>query len=181
MSIRRLPVRTNKVETPPPFPNAMSVSIRSPIITVLAGSKCCLKGLNSHLAAFVSRSQAKGQRGRSETHLALMQSSIALCGLPTAIGSILVAYRSGALIAPAPGSVPPPGPAGYVESSFVAMNRQPGLRVRYWNALESLVYVTLVSSPARTIVTFGSRTNSDRANGGESRQSSGSYDGTEPA
>lgn len=82
--------------------------------------------------------QLVAQVGMDErTHFALMQSNIVLAGFPILMGSLSKAYRSGALMDPAPGSKP--SEVGYVLSSLVARNWQPGLRVRYWKAFESFV------------------------------------------
>jgi hypothetical protein len=71
------------------------------------------------------------------TYFALMQSNIVLAGFPTLTGALSKANRKGALSAPEPGKRP--SAVGNVLSSLVAMKRQSGLRVRYWNALDSFV------------------------------------------
>ena len=63
------------------------------------------------------------------THLALMQSSIVGPGFPIDTGSLLRAYRSGALRLPAPGNKPPL--TGYVESILVARNKHPSFNRKY--------------------------------------------------
>ncbi|KAI8989069.1 hypothetical protein BD414DRAFT_485881, partial [Trametes punicea] len=94
-----IPVRTKSVARPPALPNSMSVLSLSPTMIVRFGSKSCF---------------------------ARIQSSIVPFGFPMATGSRPRANRSGALIAPAPGSSP--SAVGYVLSSFVARNAQPSLR-----------------------------------------------------
>jgi hypothetical protein len=70
-------------------------------------------------------------------YFAWMQSNIVFAGFPILIGSLPNAKRRGALMDPAPGSNP--SALGYVLSSLVTRNWQPGLRVRYWKAFESFV------------------------------------------
>lgn len=76
-------------------------------------------------------------KGRRKTYFAFTQSSMVLAGFPVHIGSRSSAKRRGALIDPAPGNIP--WALGNVLSSFVAIKRQSGFRVRNWYALESLV------------------------------------------
>lgn len=56
----------------------------------------------------------------------------------------------GVLIAPAPGSSPPPEPVGYFKSSFVVRKMQPGLCMRYWKAFDNFVQYTNMSRPQTT-------------------------------
>jgi hypothetical protein len=123
----KLPVNTSKVERPPILPNKISVSDRSPTMTVRFGSNSTLQ-----FSVLVVRVDNK-----DNTDLALMQSNIVLDGLPILNGALFNKNCNVPLIAPAPGNKPPW--VGYVLSSFVARKRQPGLRVRYWNAFDSLV------------------------------------------
>jgi len=105
-----MPVNTKRVARPPFFPNRMSVFNLSPTMMVLLGSNGCL---------------------------ALTQSNIVTEGFPMDMGSFPRAYRRGALMEPAPGKRP--WASGYVLSSFVTRNLQPGFLIRYWKALEILV------------------------------------------
>jgi hypothetical protein len=123
----KLPDNTSKVERPPILPNKISVSNRSPTMIVRFGSNSTLQ-----LSVLVVRI---GNKGR--TDLALMQSNMVLDGLPIFNGALFNKNRNGAMVAPAPGNKPPR--VWYTLSSFVARKRQPGLRVRYWNAFDSLV------------------------------------------
>jgi len=87
-----IPVKTSRVVRPPFFPNKISVFNLSPTIIVRLGSK---------------------------STLALTQSNIVPDGFPVQTGFRLNAYRSGALIDPAPGNKP--AEVGKVLSSLVAM------------------------------------------------------------
>jgi hypothetical protein len=122
-----VPVKTNRVARPPFLPNKMSVFNLSPTMMVLSGLKSCLAG-GFNKAVY---------GGRVTAYLALTQSSIVAEGFPIDIGSLPSAYRSGALIEPAPGRRPLA--SGNVLSSFVARNLQSGFLVRYWKAFEILV------------------------------------------
>jgi len=123
----RLPVNTSKVERPPILPNKISVSNRSPTMIVRFGSNSTLQ--HSVLVVPVDH--------KDSTDLALMQSNMVSDGLPILNGASFNTNRNGELIAPAPGNKP--SRVGYVVSSFVARKIQPGLRLRYWNAFDSLV------------------------------------------
>lgn len=124
-----LPVRTRSVARPPACPKSMSVFRRSPIMIVRAGSNLTLARVS--LASGLIRAPI------DVNYFAWMQSNIVFAGFPILMGSLSNAKRSGALMDPAPGSNP--SALGYVLSSLVTRNWQPGLRVRYWKAFESFV------------------------------------------